>query len=130
MMSASRRPRSARTQQPSLPPSATIVCGRAHEVQSSPGSQGDHGAGILDNDDIVEKLRTLIHIRDGKGGVDDIDTSAIGGFVPSEMAENAFRGLIRVERAVKERLSLAESEGLMPQDMINAKPGGGRQGIL
>ena len=40
-----------------------------------------------------------------------------------EMAENQFRvGLIRVERAVKERLSLAESEGLMPQDMINAKP--------
>ncbi len=82
------------------------------------------GAGILDNDDIVEVLRTLIHIRDGKGGVDDIDhlgnrrVRSVG-----EMAENAFRvGLIRVERAVKERLSLAESEGLMPQDMINAKP--------
>ena len=82
------------------------------------------GAGILDNDDIIEVLRTLIHIRDGKGGVDDIDhlgnrrVRSVG-----EMAENAFRvGLIRVERAVKERLSLAESEGLMPQDMINAKP--------
>ena len=82
------------------------------------------GAGILDNDDIVKVLRTLIHIRDGKGGVDDIDhlgnrrVRSVG-----EMAENAFRvGLIRVERAVKERLSLAESEGLMPQDMINAKP--------
>ena len=82
------------------------------------------GAGILDNEDIVEVLRTLIHIRDGKGGVDDIDhlgnrrVRSVG-----EMAENAFRvGLIRVERAVKERLSLAESEGLMPQDMINAKP--------
>ncbi|NCF76350.1 MAG: DNA-directed RNA polymerase subunit beta, partial [Proteobacteria bacterium] len=62
--------------------------------------------------------------RNGKGTVDDIDhlgnrrIRSVG-----EMAENQFRvGLIRVERAVKERLSLAESEGLMPQDMINAKP--------
>ena len=66
----------------------------------------------------------MISIRDGKGVVDDIDhlgnrrVRSVG-----EMAENQFRvGLIRVERAVKERLSLAESEGLMPQDMINAKP--------
>jgi DNA-directed RNA polymerase subunit beta len=66
----------------------------------------------------------LIDIRNGKGAVDDIDhlgnrrVRSVG-----EMAENQFRvGLIRVERAVKERLSLAESEGLMPQDMINAKP--------
>jgi len=69
-------------------------------------------------------LKTLIDIRNGKGTVDDIDhlgnrrIRSVG-----EMAENQFRvGLIRVERAVKERLSLAESEGLMPQDMINAKP--------
>ena len=69
-------------------------------------------------------LKTLIDIRNGKGSVDDIDhlgnrrVRSVG-----EMAENQFRvGLIRVERAVKERLSLAESEGLMPQDMINAKP--------
>ena len=82
------------------------------------------GAGTLSNEDIVEVLRTLIDIRNGKGSVDDIDhlgnrrVRSVG-----EMAENAFRiGLIRVERAVKERLSLAESEGLMPQDMINAKP--------
>ena len=68
--------------------------------------------------------KTLIAIRNGKGTVDDIDhlgnrrVRSVG-----EMAENQFRvGLIRVERAVKERLSLAESEGLMPQDMINAKP--------
>jgi DNA-directed RNA polymerase subunit beta len=66
----------------------------------------------------------LVEIRNGKGSVDDIDhlgnrrVRSVG-----EMAENQFRvGLIRVERAVKERLSLAESEGLMPQDMINAKP--------
>ena len=82
------------------------------------------GAGTLSEDDIVGVLKTLIDIRNGKGSVDDIDhlgnrrVKSVG-----EMAENQFRvGLIRVERAVKERLSLAESEGLMPQDMINAKP--------
>jgi DNA-directed RNA polymerase subunit beta len=82
------------------------------------------GEGTLTNDDIIDVLRTLIEIRNGKGSVDDIDhlgnrrVRSVG-----EMAENQFRvGLIRVERAVKERLSLAESEGLMPQDMINAKP--------
>jgi len=82
------------------------------------------GSGTLAREDIIDVLRTLIDIRNGKGTVDDIDhlgnrrVRSVG-----EMAENAFRvGLIRVERAVKERLSLAESEGLMPQDMINAKP--------
>ncbi len=74
--------------------------------------------------DIVDVLKTLIDIRNGHGVVDDIDhlgnrrIRSVG-----EMAENQFRvGLVRVERAVKERLSLAESEGLMPQDLINAKP--------
>jgi DNA-directed RNA polymerase subunit beta len=82
------------------------------------------GEGILTKEDIIDVLRTLISIRNGKGSVDDIDhlgnrrVRSVG-----EMSENQFRvGLIRVERAVKERLSLAESEGLMPQDMINAKP--------
>ncbi|MGE5268003.1 MAG: DNA-directed RNA polymerase subunit beta, partial [Deltaproteobacteria bacterium] len=82
------------------------------------------GPGTLTNDDIIDVLRMLVAIRNGKGSVDDIDhlgnrrVRSVG-----EMAENQFRvGLIRVERAVKERLSLAESEGLMPQDMINAKP--------
>jgi DNA-directed RNA polymerase subunit beta len=88
------------------------------------GRQETEGEGTLSKEDIIDVLRTLIQIRDGKGGVDDIDhlgnrrVRSVG-----EMAENQFRvGLIRVERAVKERLSLAESEGLMPQDMINAKP--------
>ncbi len=74
--------------------------------------------------DIVDVLQTLIEIRNGKGMVDDIDhlgnrrIRSVG-----EMAENQFRvGLVRVERAVRERLSVAESEGLMPQDLINAKP--------
>ncbi len=82
------------------------------------------GAGILSTDDILAVMRTLIDIRNGNGIVDDIDhlgnrrVRCVG-----EMAENTFRiGLVRVERAVKERLTLAESEGLMPQDMINAKP--------
>jgi DNA-directed RNA polymerase subunit beta len=88
------------------------------------GRKDSEGGGVLSNDDITAVLQTLISIRDGKGVVDDIDhlgnrrVRSVG-----EMAENQFRvGLIRVERAVKERLSLAESEGLMPQDMINAKP--------
>jgi len=82
------------------------------------------GTGTLSNDDIVDVLRELINIRNGKGIVDDIDhlgnrrIRSVG-----EMAENQFRvGLVRVERAVRERLSMAESEGLMPQDLINAKP--------
>ena len=88
------------------------------------GREDTTGGGILTSDDIIDVLKTLIEIRNGKGSVDDIDhlgnrrVRSVG-----EMAENQFRvGLIRVERAVKERLSLAESEGLMPQDMINAKP--------
>jgi DNA-directed RNA polymerase subunit beta len=82
------------------------------------------GSGVLDRIDIVEVLKTLVGIRNGRGMVDDIDhlgnrrVRSVG-----EMAENQFRvGLVRVERAVKERLSMAESEGLMPQDLINAKP--------
>jgi DNA-directed RNA polymerase subunit beta len=74
--------------------------------------------------DIVNVLKNLIDIRDGHGVIDDIDhlgnrrIRSVG-----EMAENAVRiGLVRVERAVKERLTVAESEGLMPQDMVNAKP--------
>src|SRR5882672_9845057 len=77
-----------------------------------------------DTSDIIDVLRVLIDIRNGNGSVDDIDhlgnrrVRSVG-----EMAENAFRvGLVRVERAVKERLTIAESEPLMPQEMINAKP--------
>ena len=82
------------------------------------------GSGVLDREDIVDVMKMLVSIRNGKGVVDDIDhlgnrrVRSVG-----EMAENQFRvGLVRVERAVKERLSMAESEGLMPQDLINAKP--------
>jgi DNA-directed RNA polymerase subunit beta len=88
------------------------------------GREETTGAGTLSREDVVDVLGTLIDIRNGKGSVDDIDhlgnrrIRSVG-----EMAENTFRvGLVRVERAVKERLALAESEGLMPQDLINAKP--------
>jgi len=84
----------------------------------------EEGEGVLSNEDIIDVLRELIDIRNGNGVVDDIDhlgnrrVRCVG-----EMAENQFRvGLVRVERAVKERLTQAESEGLMPQEMINAKP--------
>jgi DNA-directed RNA polymerase subunit beta len=88
------------------------------------GRADETGEGTLSREDITAVLKTLIEIRNGKGIVDDIDhlgnrrVRSVG-----EMAENQFRvGLVRVERAVKERLSMAESEGLMPQDLINAKP--------
>ncbi|MEQ8955111.1 MAG: DNA-directed RNA polymerase subunit beta, partial [Gammaproteobacteria bacterium] len=88
------------------------------------GRPETEGNPVLDTSDIVDVLKTLVGIRNGFGSVDDIDhlgnrrIRSVG-----EMAENQFRvGLVRVERAVKERLSMADSEGLMPQDMINAKP--------
>ncbi|MEE9158657.1 MAG: DNA-directed RNA polymerase subunit beta [Gammaproteobacteria bacterium] len=88
------------------------------------GRKDEDGPGVLTKEDIIDVLKVLIAVRDGKGAVDDIDhlgnrrVRSVG-----EMAENQFRvGLVRVERAVKERLSLAESEGLMPQEMIHAKP--------
>ncbi|KTD19976.1 DNA-directed RNA polymerase subunit beta [Legionella israelensis] len=88
------------------------------------GRKEDTGPGTLTKDDILAVIRTLIDIRNGIGMVDDIDhlgnrrVRSVG-----EMTENQFRvGLVRVERAVKERLSLVESENLMPQDLINAKP--------
>jgi DNA-directed RNA polymerase subunit beta len=88
------------------------------------GRTDSTGVGVLTKDDIIDSLRTLMEIRNGRGQVDDIDhlgnrrVRSVG-----EMAENAFRvGLVRVERAVKERLTIADSEGLMPQELINAKP--------
>jgi len=82
------------------------------------------GASVLSNDDIVAVIKILVELRNGRGEIDDIDhlgnrrVRSVG-----ELAENQFRsGLVRVERAVKERLSQAESENLMPHDLINAKP--------
>jgi len=88
------------------------------------GNADDVGSGVLSKDDVISVMQTLIGIRDGKGEVDDIDhlgnrrIRSVG-----EMAENQFRvGLVRVERAVRERLSLGDLDAIMPQDLINAKP--------
>jgi DNA-directed RNA polymerase subunit beta len=88
------------------------------------GAQGTQGQGTLSNDDILAVVGILVELRNGRGEIDDIDhlgnrrVRSVG-----ELAENQFRaGLVRVERAVKERLSQAESENLMPHDLINAKP--------
>ena len=96
--------------------------GRPYEVGTDQKSREVEG--ILSNEDITDVLKTLIEIRNGKGEVDDIDhlgnrrVRSVG-----EMTENQFRvGLVRVERAVKERLSQAETDNLSPQDLINAKP--------
>src|SRR3990167_196502 len=82
------------------------------------------GPSVLTKDDIISILKTLIKIRSGEDTVDDIDhlgnrrVRCVG-----EMTENQFRiGLVRVERAVKERLSLPDVESVMPQDIVNAKP--------
>ena len=88
------------------------------------GREEIEGAGTLSNEDIVDVVRILVELRNGRGEVDDIDhlgnrrVRSVG-----ELAENQFRaGLVRVERAVKERLNQAESDNLMPHDLINAKP--------
>jgi DNA-directed RNA polymerase subunit beta len=88
------------------------------------GLKDSKGEGTLCKEDIINVLKELISIKNGNGTVDDIDhlgnrrVRAVG-----EMIENQFRvGLVRVERAVRERLTLADSEGLMPQEIINAKP--------
>ncbi len=82
------------------------------------------GPGTLSKADIVAVIKILVELRNGRGEVDDIDhlgnrrVRSVG-----ELAENQFRtGLVRVERAVKERLGQAESDNLMPHDLINAKP--------
>ncbi|MEO6421975.1 MAG: DNA-directed RNA polymerase subunit beta, partial [Candidatus Nitrotoga sp.] len=82
------------------------------------------GSVTLSNEDIVAVIKIMVELRNGRGEIDDIDhlgnrrVRAVG-----ELAENQFRtGLARVERAVKERLGQAETDNLMPHDLINAKP--------
>lgn len=88
------------------------------------GHRRDVTDGVLATEDIVAVIAILCELRNGRGEVDDIDhlgnrrVRSVG-----ELAENQFRaGLVRVERAVKERLNQAESDNLMPHDLINAKP--------
>lgn len=82
------------------------------------------GSMTLSNDDLLSVIKILVELRNGRGEVDDIDhlgnrrVRCVG-----ELAENQFRaGLVRVERAVKERLGQAEADNLMPHDLINSKP--------
>ena len=79
---------------------------------------------VLTKDDITSVLRTLVDLRDGKGDIDDIDNlgnrrvRSVG-----ELLENQFRvGLLRMERAIRERMSSVDIDAVMPQDIINAKP--------
>lgn len=88
------------------------------------GIDEETGKHVLTNDDILNVIKQLIDIKNGKDVVDDVDTlanrrvRAIG-----EMIENQFRiGLVRVEKTVKEGLNLAETDELTPQDLINSKP--------
>ena len=79
---------------------------------------------VLRKEDILEVVKTLVNLRDGKGDIDDIDNlgnrrvRSVG-----ELMENQYRiGLLRMERAIKERMSSIEVDTVMPQDLINAKP--------
>ncbi|AGX87134.1 DNA-directed RNA polymerase subunit beta [Candidatus Symbiobacter mobilis] len=88
------------------------------------GRPDDKGPMVLTNDDILDVVKLLVDLRNGKGVVDDIDhlgnrrVRCVG-----ELAENQFRvGLARIEKAVKERLGQAEQEPMMPHDLINSKP--------
>ena len=79
---------------------------------------------VLRKDDILAVIKTLVGLRDGKGEIDDIDhlgnrrVRSVG-----ELMENQYRiGLLRMERAIKERMSSVDIDTVMPQDLINAKP--------
>ncbi|MEM9707018.1 MAG: DNA-directed RNA polymerase subunit beta, partial [Pseudomonadota bacterium] len=88
------------------------------------GFETDDTVRTLRKEDILSVLKTLVDLRDGRGDIDDIDNlgnrrvRSVG-----ELMENQYRiGLLRMERAIKERMSSAELETLMPHDLINAKP--------
>src|SRR5437588_457721 len=79
---------------------------------------------VLRKEDILSVVKTLVDLRDGKGEIDDIDhlgnrrVRSVG-----ELMENQYRiGLLRMERAIKERMSSVDIDTVMPQDLINAKP--------
>jgi DNA-directed RNA polymerase subunit beta len=88
------------------------------------GRDESEGKTVLSHRDIIDAIKLLVELRNGRGEIDDIDhlgnrrVRCVG-----ELAENQFRsGLVRVERAVRERLAQAETENLMPHDLINSKP--------
>src|SRR5947208_7485198 len=84
----------------------------------------DDSVRVLRKEDVIAVIRTLLDLRDGKGEIDDIDhlgnrrVRSVG-----ELMENQYRiGLLRMERAIKERMSSVDIDTVMPQDLINAKP--------
>src|SRR5882757_1735565 len=94
------------------------------KVNSRLGRTEIEGPLVLTHEDIIDTMKILVELRNGRGEIDDIDhlgnrrVRCVG-----ELAENQFRaGLVRVERAVRERLGQAETENLMPDDLINSKP--------
>src|SRR6266404_5282241 len=94
------------------------------KVNSRLGRDEITGPLVLTHKDIIDTMKVLVELRNGRGEIDDIDhlgnrrVRCVG-----ELAENQFRaGLVRVERAVRERLGQAETENLMPHDLINSKP--------
>ncbi len=94
------------------------------KVNSRFGRSEITGPMVLTHEDIIDTMKLLVDLRNGRGEIDDIDhlgnrrVRCVG-----ELAENQFRaGLVRVERAVRERLGQAETENLMPHDLINSKP--------
>ena len=102
---------------------AKVTDNRGKALHLEP-NQPEEERGTLSNNDIIKVMRYLVKIRNGKENIDDIDhlgnrrIRSVG-----EMAENQFRiGLVRVERAVKERLSLGDLDNTTPQELINAKP--------
>ncbi|NWG73382.1 MAG: DNA-directed RNA polymerase subunit beta [Rubrivivax sp.] len=94
------------------------------KVNSRFGRPDITGPMVLTNEDIIDTMKVLVELRNGRGEIDDIDhlgnrrVRCVG-----ELAENQYRsGLARIEKAVKERLGQAETEALMPHDLINSKP--------
>ena len=94
------------------------------KVNSRFGRPEITGPMTLTHEDIADTMKLLVELRNGRGEIDDIDHLGNRRVrVVGELAENQFRaGLVRVERAVKERLGQAETENLMPHDLINSKP--------
>jgi len=94
------------------------------KINTRLGTNNNEGPLVLTQSDIIKTIKTIVDLRNGRGEVDDIDhlgnrrVRCVG-----ELVENQFRsGLVRVERAIKERLGMADSENLMPHDLINSKP--------
>ena len=113
-------------QQPVLQSRSATICRRSAGSSSTTSSRLDVPLeqGTLRREDILEVVRYLIELKNGNGQIDDIDhlgnrrVRAVG-----ELVENQFRiGLVRMERAIKERMSLQDIETLMPQELVNYKP--------